>query len=369
MSDNTIVTAAGGIIESSAVADFRAGLRGALLCPGDDAYDPARKIWNGMVDRRPALIARCSGAADVIRSVNFARAHGLQVAVRGGAHSFPGHSVCDGGLLIDLSAMKSIRVDPAARRARAEPGVKWIDFDHETQAFGLATSGGTVSDTGIAGLTLGGGLGWLSSKYGLTIDNLVSADIVTAEGRLLTASAGENPDLFWALRGGGGNFGIVTSFEYQLHSVGPTVVGGMIAYPMSQAKAVMRFYNDFTKTAPDELTTYAGFVTPPGGDTVVAVICCYCGPLESGEAAIRPFRSLGTPVHDALGPLPFVAQQQIFDPGFPAGSYYYAKAGSLADLGDEAIDILIEYAATKPSALSGLVVQTVFGAASRVAPH
>jgi len=368
MSDNTIVTAAGGIIESSAVADFRAGLRGALLCSGDDAYDPARKIWNGMVDRRPALIARCSGAADVIRSVNFARAHGLQVAVRGGAHSFPGHSVCDGGLLIDLSAMKSIRVDPAARRARAEPGVKWIDFDHETQAFGLATSGGTVSDTGIAGLTLGGGLGWLSSKYGLTIDNLVSADIVTAEGRLLTASAGENPDLFWALRGGGGNFGIVTSFEYQLHSVGPTVVGGMIAYPMSQAKAVMRFYNDFTKTAPDELTTYAGFVTPPGGDTVVALFCCYCGPLESGEAAIRPFRSLGTPVHDALGPLPFVAQQQIFDPGFPAGSYYYAKAGSLADLGDEAIDILIEYAATKPSALSGLVVQTVFGAASRVAP-
>src|SRR5437764_1274814 len=368
MSDNTIVTATGGVIEGTAVEAFRTGLRGQLLRPGDDAYDAARKIWNGMFDRRPALIARCSGAADVIRSVHFAGAHGLQVAVRGGAHSFPGHSVCDGGLLIDLSPMKGIRVDPAARRARAEPGVKWIGFDHETQAFGLATSGGTVSDTGIAGLTLGGGLGWLSSKHGLTIDNLTSVDVVTADGRLLTANAAENQDLFWALRGGGGNFGIVTSFEYQLHAIGPTVVGGMILYPLAAAKNVLRFYNDFTKTAPDELTTYAGFVTPPGGETVVALICCYCGPLDKGEKAIRPFRSLGTPVHDALGPLPFVAQPQLFDAGFPTGSNYYAKAASLADLTDEAVDILIEYAATKPSALSGLVIQTVFGAASRVAP-
>jgi FAD/FMN-containing dehydrogenase len=232
----------------------------------------------------------------------------------------------------------------------------------------LATSGGTVSDTGIAGLTLGGGLGWLSSKHGLTVDNLVSADVVTADGRLLTANASENPDLFWALRGGGGNFGIVTSFEYQLHGVGPTVVGGMVAYPLSQAKEVLRFYSDFTKTAPDELTTYAGFVTPPGADTVVALICCYCGPLDKGEEAVRPLKSLGTPVHDALGRLPFVAQQQIFDAGFPTGSNYYAKAASLGDLTDEAIEILIEHAATMPSPLSGMVIQTVFGAASRVAP-
>ena len=206
------------------------------------------------------MIVRCAGTADVISSVNFAREHGLHVAVRGGGHSFPGHSVCEGGLLIDLSAMKGIRVDPAARLVRAQPGVKWIDFDHETQAFGLATSGGTVSDTGIAGLTLGGRLGFLSSKHGLTIDNLVSADVVTADGRLLVANAAENSDLFWALRGGGGNFGIVTSFEYQLHSIGPTVFGGMIAYPLKSARDVLRFYNDFTKTAPDELTTYAGFL-------------------------------------------------------------------------------------------------------------
>jgi FAD/FMN-containing dehydrogenase len=367
MSDSTIVTATGGAIESAVVDAFRTGLRGQLLRPGDDAYDPARKLWNGMFDRRPALIARCTGTADVIRAVNFARDHGLRVAVRSGGHSFPGHSVCEGGLVIDLSPMKGIRVDPGARIVRAEPGVKWIDFDHETQAFGLATSGGTVSDTGIAGLSLGGGLGWLSSKYGLTVDNLVSADVVTADGCLLTANATDNPDLFWALRGGGGNFGIVTSFEYRLHAVGPTVVGGMVAYPLARAKEVLRFYRDFTKSAPDELTTYAGFVTPPGGETVVALVCCYCGPLAQGEEAVRPLKSLGSPVHDALGHLPYVAQQQIFDAGFPTGSYYYAKAGSLAELTDEAIGILIEYA-TKPSPLSGVVIQTVCGAASRVAP-
>jgi len=368
MSDSTIISATGNSIADEAVEQFQAGLRGPLLRPGNEGYEAARKLWNGMFDRKPALIARCSGAADVITAVNFARDHGLHVAVRGGGHSIPGHSVCDGGLLIDLSTMKGIRVDPAGRRARAEPGVKWIDFDHETQAFGLATSGGTVSDTGIAGLTLGGGLGWLSSKHGLTVDNLLSADVVTADGRLLTANASENPDLFWALRGGGGNFGIVTSFEYQLHAVGPKVVGGMVLYPLSQAKEVLRFYRDFTKTAPDELTIYAGFVTPPGGETVVALICCYCGPLGEGEEAVRPFKSLGAPVHDALGPLPFVAQQQIFDAGFPTGSNYYAKAASLGDLTDEAIEILIEYAATMPSPLSGMVIQTVFGAASRVAP-
>src|ERR1700730_4761104 len=227
MSDSTIVTATGGVIDGAAIDAFRSGLRGPLMQPGDDGYDTARKLWDGMVARRPALIARCTGTADVIRSVNFARDRGLHIAVRGGGHSFPGHSVCDGGLVIDLSAMKGIRVDPAARRAQAQPGVKWIDFDHETQAFALATSGGTVSDTGIAGLTLVGVLGFLSSKYGLTIDNLISADVVTADGRLLTANATQNPDLFWALRGGGGNFGIVTSFEYQLHAVGPTVYGGM----------------------------------------------------------------------------------------------------------------------------------------------
>src|SRR5438128_2188141 len=239
MTDRGTSTASGASIKEAAIAAFKAGFRGQLLRPGDDAYDGARKIWNGMFDRRPALIARCAGTADVVSAVNFARDQGLQVAVRGGGHSFPGHSVSDGGLVIDLSPMKGIRVDPAARSVRAQAGAKWIDFDHETQVFGLATTGGTASDTGIAGLTVGGGLGWLSGKYGLTIDNLVSADVVTADGRFLTASATKNQDLFWGLRGGSGNLGVVTSFEYRLHAVGPTILGGMALYPLGKAKEVL----------------------------------------------------------------------------------------------------------------------------------
>src|SRR5713226_3100385 len=298
MTDRGVSTTAGASIKEAAVAAFKAGLRGQLLRPGDDAYDEARKLWNGMFDRRPALIARCSGTADVISAVNFARDNRLQVAVRGGGHSIPGHSVCDGGLVIDLSSMKAIRVDPAARTARTQPGVKWIEFDHETQAFGLATTGGTASDTGIAGLTLGGGLGWLSSKHGLTVDNLLSADVVTADGRFLTATAKENQDLFWGLRGGSGNFGVVTSFDYQLHAVGPTILGGMVVYPVAKAKEVLRFYREFSKAAPDELTIYAGILNPPGGETVIALICCYCGPMDKGEAVVRPVKSFGSPLQD-----------------------------------------------------------------------
>jgi hypothetical protein len=320
-----------------------------------------------MFDRRPALIARCAGTADVMGAVNFARENRLHVAVRGGGHSFPGHAVCDGGLVIDLSPMKAIRVDPAARTARAQAGATWIDFDHETQAFGLATTGGTASDTGIAGLTLGGGLGWLSSKYGLTVDNLISADVVLADGRFLTASATENQDLFWGLRGGSGNFGVVTSFEYQLHGVGPTILGGMVAYPLGKAKEVLRFYRQFSKAAPDELTIYAALLNPPGGETVAAVFCCYSGPVDQGEEVVRPLKFLGQPVADVLGPMPYVGQQRILDAGFPAGSYYYTKADFLPDLTDEAIEVFAEYAATKPSPLSGVLVQTVCGAASRVA--
>ena len=356
------------MLNDTTIEEFKASLRGELIQPSDERYDAARELWNGMFDRRPALIARCAGTADVIRAVNFAR-YRLQAAVRGGGHSIPGHSVCDGGLVIDLSPMKAIRVDPARRTARAQPGVKWIEFDHETQAFGLATTGGTVSDTGIAGLTLGGGLGWLSSKHGLSVDNLISADVVIADGRFLTASATENQDLFWGLRGGSGNFGVVTSFEYQLHAVGPTIQGGMVAYPLGKAKEVLRFYREFSKAAPDELTIYSAFLNPPDSDTVVALFCCYCGPLDKGEEVIRPLKSLGQPVHDMLGPIPYVAQQRIFDAGFPAGSYYYTKADFFADLSDEAIEVFAEYAATKPSPLSGVLVQTVCGAASRVASH
>jgi len=366
MTDGGVPTIAGASIKEASVAAFKAGLRGQLLRPGDDNYDGARKIWNGMFDRRPALIARCAGTADVMSAVNFARDNGLPVAVRGGGHSFPGHSVCDGGLVIDLSPMRSIRVDPAARTARAQPGAKWIDFDHETQAFGLATTGGTASDTGIAGLTLGGGLGWLSSKHGLTVDNLLSADVVTADGRFLTASAEENQDLFWGLRGGSGNFGVVTSFDYQLHTVGPTILGGMVVYPVAQAKEVLRFYREFSKAAPDELTIYAGILNPPDSETVIALICCYCGPLGKGDAVVRPIKSFGSPLQDVLDPLPYAAQQSLTDAGFPSGSYYYTKGGFLADLTDQIIEVFAEYAATKPSPLSGVLVQTVFGAARRV---
>jgi len=263
--------------------------------------------------------------------------------------------------------MQGIRVDPAARTARAQAGVKWIAFDYETQAFGLATTGGTASDTGIAGLTLGGGLGWLSSKYGLTVDNLISADVVTADGRFLTASATENQDLFWGLRGGGGNFGVVTSFEYRLHPVGPTILGGMVLYPLGKAKEVLRFYREFSKSAPDELTMYAACLNPPDGDTMVALICCYCGPMDKGEEVIRPLKTWGPPVQDVLGPLPYVAQQCLTDAALPTGSYYYTKADFLADLTDEAMEVFAEYAATKPSPLSAVLVQTARGAASRVA--
>jgi hypothetical protein len=368
MADDRTSTLTHPGIDGAGVEAFTAGFRGHLLWPGDGGYHEARKLWNGMFDRRPALIARCAGTADVVRAVNFARDHGVLVAVRGGGHSFPGHSVCDGGLVIDLSAMTAIRVDPVARTARAQGGARWIDFDHETQAFGLATTGGTVSDTGIAGLTLGGGLGWLSGKHGLTVDNLISADVVLADGRLVTASATENQDLFWGLRGGSGNLGIVTSFEYRLHPVGPTILGGMVAYPLRAAREVLRFYRQFSRSAPDELTTYAALVDPPGGETVVALFCCYSGPLAVGEEVVRPLRRLGPPVHDALGPMPYVAQQRIFDDGFPAGSHYYTKGDFLADLPDGAIEVLVEYAARKPSVLSGVLVQTVCGAASRVPP-
>ncbi len=353
--------------DDTTIEKFKTSLRGELIQQSDERYDEARKVWNGMFDRRPALIARCAGTADVISAVNFARDRGLRAAVRGGGHSFPGHSVCDGGLVIDLSPMQGIRVDPAARTARAQAGVKWIAFDYETQAFGLATTGGTASDTGIAGLTLGGGLGWLSSKYGLTVDNLISADVVTADGRFLTASATENQDLFWGLRGGGGNFGVVTSFEYRLHPVGPTILGGMVLYPLGKAKEVLRFYREFSKSAPDELTMYAACLNPPDGDTMVALICCYCGPMDKGEEVIRPLKTWGPPVQDVLGPLPYVAQQCLTDAALPTGSYYYTKADFLADLTDEAIEVFAEYAATKPSPLSAVLVQTARGAASRVA--
>ena len=297
MKDLRISTTTGTdtVLDEATVQGFKTGMRGPLLRPGDAGYDEARTVWNGMIDRKPALIARCAGVADVIQAVNFARTHHLLVSVRGGGHNVTGTAVCDGGLMIDLSQMRSVRVDPSRRTVRAEGGTKWMDFDHETQAFGLATTGGTCSDTGIAGLTLGGGIGWLGGKYGMASDNLMSVDIVTADGQFRTASATEHADLFWGVRGGGGNFGVVTSFEYQLYPVGPLVLGGMVLHPFDQAKAVFNFYSEFSSDIPDELTTACGLLTSSAGSPAVAIVACYNGPLEAGEEVLRPLREFGSP--------------------------------------------------------------------------
>src|SRR5215475_11786058 len=277
-------------IPSGSIEKYADRLRGELISAGHQAYDQARRVWNGNIDRRPALIARCLGVADVMASVAFARKHDLLIAVRSGAHHAAGYGTCDGGLVIDLSQMKGMKVDPARSTADAQAGLLWGEFDTETQVFGLATTGGVVSDTGIAGLTLGGGLGWLMGKHGLTIDNLLSVDLVTAEGTFLTASADEHTDLFWGLRGGGGNFGVATSFRYRLHPVGPTVLGGMVVHPMARARDVLRFYRDFSTDLPDEAEVHAALATSPDGDPIAALLLGYNGPIEKGEKVLAPGR-------------------------------------------------------------------------------
>jgi FAD/FMN-containing dehydrogenase len=285
------------MVPASANQKFRSSLRGESFCPGEQGYDAARTIPNAMIDRRPAIIARCAGAADVVTCVRFAREHDLLVSVRGGGHSVAGKSVCDAGLMIDLSGMKGIRVDPAKRTVRAQPGLTLGEFDRETHGFGLATTLGVVSKTGIAGLTLGGGWGHLHAKYGLAVDNVIGADVVTADGRLLTANASENADLFWGVRGGGGNFGVVTSLEYRLHEVGP-VLGGAVFHPVSKAREVLRFFREFAETIPDELVIQCGSFATPDGVPVFAVAACYCGSLSEGEKVLKPLRTFGSPVAD-----------------------------------------------------------------------
>jgi FAD/FMN-containing dehydrogenase len=355
------------VLGEATIEEFRVSLRGSLIRPGDSDYDAARTVWNGMIDKHPALIVRCSGVSDVMRAVQFARSHNLPVAVRGGGHNVTGAAVCDGGLVIDFSEMKSVRVDPVHRSARAEPGATWSDFDHETQAHGLATTGGLVSSTGVAGFTLGGGIGWLVRKHGLACDNLLSVDIVTADGRLLTASPEENSDLFWGVRGGGGNFGIITSFEFRLYPLSH-VVGGLVAHPIERAGEVLRFYRDFVENAPDELTTLVVFVTMPDGFRVVGIGACYAGPLEQGEEVIGPLRRFGPPVADMFGPVPYTALQAANDPSAPAGMQNYWKASFLAGLSDEAIDTIVEHAMGMTSPLSAVHVHHLGGAMSRVAP-
>jgi FAD/FMN-containing dehydrogenase len=362
-------------IADGSIAELAQSLRGELITPGQPGYDEARAIWNAAHDRYPALIVRCAGVADVMRAVEFARSEELLVSVRGGSHSIPGFSTNDGGIIIDLSQMNGVRVDPQRRTATVETGATWSQFDHETQAFGLATTGGLVSSTGVAGFTLGGGVGWLMRKHGLAADNLLSADVVTADGQLVHASEDENSELFWGLRGGGGNFGIATSFEYQLHRVGPTVTAGVVFYPGDRAKEILRFYRDFVDEAPDELTTLVNLLTAPPapflpeewhGEQLVAIIGMHCGSLEDGEQAVRPLRELGDPVADLMGPLPYAAMQSLIDPLWGRGAHSYMKAGWVGGLDDAAINTLVRYHRDVTSPKTEIHVHHMGGAVARV---
>jgi FAD/FMN-containing dehydrogenase len=354
-------------ISGVAVEAFKHRLRGALIDAEDEGYEQARKVWNGMIDKRPALIARCTGVADVVESITFARSHDLLVAIRCGSHNAAGHATCDGGLVIDLIPMKGIRVDATKRRVHAQGGVLWGELDRETQVYGLGTTGGAVNDTGIAGLTLGGGIGWLMGQFGLACDNLMSADVVTAAGEVITASETEHPELFWALRGGGGNFGVVTSFEYQLHPVGQWLAGTMV-YPRSMARDILRAQRDFAQSiCPDQAISFVGLMTSPDGDPIVVLPVGYHGRLEEGERVLAPLRCLGTPLADDVGPKSYVEVQSIFDPAiFPHGMERYWKSSFLKDPGDHVLDIALEYADQMASPHSMILLYMVHGAACRV---
>ena len=364
-----------GRVPSDVFEEFQSGFRGRLVIPGDNDYDTARQIWNGTIDRRPGLIAECTGSADVIAAVNFAAKNDLLVSVRGGGHSWPGHSVADDALMIDLSHMRGVRVDLANKTVRAQGGAQWGDLDHETQPFGLAATGGVVSETGIAGLTLGGGAQtWLIRKYGSAADNLISADVVTADGSYLTASATENEDLFWAIRGGGGNFGVVTSFEYWLHPVGPIVLAGPAIFSWDRAKEVTQFYVDFVKDLPNELTTALFYWTAPPvdflpesihGKPIVFIAACYAGPAEDGEALVAPIRDLG-PAVDLLGAMPYSDLNAMFDPLLPKGTLSYAKSDYFDEISEAAIDVMIAWADKKPANLSLTHLNHFGGAVARL---
>jgi FAD/FMN-containing dehydrogenase len=364
-----------GVLGAATLKEFEDGLHGAVVRPDDAGYDEARAIWNGAHDGRPALITRCADASDVRHAIGFASSEGLSVAVRGGGHSIPGFSTCDDGIVIDLSPMKGIEVDAEARTVKAQGGLLWNELDAATQEHGLATTGGLVSTTGIGGFTLGGGIGWLMRKHGLACDNLRSAEVVTADGQILTASATENSDLFWGLRGGGGNFGVVTSFEFDLHPVGPTVAAGPVFYSGERAEEVMRFYRDFVKDLPDELTTLVNLLTAPPapflpeewhGKKLVALIGCYSGDPEEGAKAMAPLSELGDPVADLIGPMPYVQMQGLIDALWPHGTKAYMKAGYLRELDDHAIETMARYHQDATSPSSEIHIQHFGGAIARV---
>ncbi|HEY3631632.1 MAG TPA: FAD-binding oxidoreductase [Jatrophihabitantaceae bacterium] len=342
------------------LSELRETLRGTAVVPGDADYDTARAVWNGYHDKRPAMVVRCAGTADVITAVRFARSQGLTIAVRGGAHSIAGFSTVDDGIVIDLAPMQGVQVDVAARTARAQGGVTWSGFDHETQAFGLATTGGLVSSTGLAGFTLGGGIGHLARTHGLACDNLLSADVVTADGNLVRASADENPDLFWALRGGGGNFGIVTSFEYRLHQHGPMVYGGAAFYSGDRTEELLALYQDWTADQPREVNSLVALTTAPPlpflpeeihGKPIAIVPACYGGAIEDGEAHFKPFKDFGPPVADLLGPIPYVALQTLIDPLWGPGASNYFRSGYLARLGADVTAVVRSFIDRRPAGL------------------
>jgi hypothetical protein len=366
-----------GVIDLKDVEQLRARFRGALLRPGEEGYDEARRIWNGAIDRRPVLITRCAGTDDVVEAVRFARERDLLVSVRGGGHAVAGHAVCDGGLMIDLSLMKAIRVDPEARTARAAGGVLWAELDRATQRFGLATTGGIISHTGIAGLTLGGGLGHLMRKLGLTVDNLLSVDLVTAEAEQVRADVATEPELFWGLRGGGGNFGVAASFEYRLHPVGPLVLGGPIFWPLADAPEVLRSVRDFAPEAPDELgITIAVRLAPPMpflppeeyGKPVVGLVLVWAGDVAEGQKAIAPLREIASPIADVVRPVPYLSIQSMLDGGAPHGMHYYWRSHRLPNLSDKAIDVFVRRVESITSPFSQVSGWAVGGAVSRVDP-
>ena len=361
----------GGVLE-----EFVSGLRGSFLTATDNGYEEARAVWNAMIDRRPAAIVRCAGVADVVRSVRFAKTHDLLLAVRGGGHNIAGNAVCDDGLVVDLSSMRSVRVDTAAKVAHVEPGATLGDLDHETQAFGLATPVGINSTTGVAGLTLGGGFGWLSRKWGMTVDNLIAVDVVNASGELVRASEKENSDLFWALRGGGGNFGVVTRFEFRLHAVGPEVYAGLVVFPFDQAKSILRKYRTFTETLPEESSVWVVLRKAPPlpflsadvhGKEVVVLAMCHTGDSGRGEKVHAAIRQFGTPHGEHVGVMPFAAWQKAFDPLLTPGARNYWKSHNFTALDDAVLDAAVEYAGKLSSPHSEIFIGLLGGATERVA--
>lgn len=372
-----LATPAGETVEISTdvMEGLRSGLRGSILLPGDPGYDQARTVWNAMIDKRPGLIVRCAGAADVLRAIRFGRDHGLLIAIKGAGHNIAGSAVCDGGLMVDLSPMKSVHVDPWNRTARVEPGVTLGELDREAQAFGLATPLGINSTTGVAGLTVGGGFGWLSRSFGHSIDNLISADVVTAQGELVRASAAENADLFWGLRGGGGNLGVVTSFTFRLHPIGPDVLAGLVVYPFEQSADVLRRYRSFVAAAPDALTVWTVLRKAPPlpflptdvhGKEIVVFALLYVGDVEQGRRAIEPLRAFGTAVGEHIAPQPLTAWQSAFDPLLTPGARNYWKSHDFSELSDAALDLIVEYAGKLPTPECEIFIAHLDGAAGRV---